>query len=215
MNQIKIGKFIAEKRREQNLTQLELAEKLGITDRAVSKWETGRAMPDSGLMLELCEILGITVTDLLNGEVVVGNIEEVSNEQLLLAIKEKQQADKRLLGIEIFIGVLATIVLLAGCLVAAYVEMPDWAKYTIIAVSAVISIPCFIICTKIEQVAGYYRCAVCGHTHVPTFGMVLGAMHRDRTRYMKCPKCGKWSWQKKVIEKSEDTTIENKTEINE
>ncbi len=67
MNQIKIGRFIAECRKEKKLTQMQLAEKLNITDRAVSKWETGKGMPDSSVMLELCEILGITVNDLLSG----------------------------------------------------------------------------------------------------------------------------------------------------
>ena len=66
MNQIKIGKFIAECRKKQNLTQSQLAEKLGITDRAISKWENGRAMPDSSLMLDLCSILNISVNDLLS-----------------------------------------------------------------------------------------------------------------------------------------------------
>ena len=70
MDQIKIGKLIATHRKKVNLTQMQLAEKLGITDRAVSKWETGKAMPDASIMLELCDILKITVNDLLNGEVV-------------------------------------------------------------------------------------------------------------------------------------------------
>ena len=70
MDQIKIGKFISERRRAAGLTQLQLAEMIGITDRAVSKWETGRALPDSSIMLELCEILKITVNDLLSGEVI-------------------------------------------------------------------------------------------------------------------------------------------------
>ena len=201
MNQLKIGKFIADCRKEQNLTQSQLAEKLNITDRAVSKWETGRAMPDSGLMLELCEILGITVTDLLNGERVDGNRPDITEAQLLEVVKEKQQADKRLLGVEIFLGVLAVVILLAGCIVSAYVPMEEWFKFTIIGVGAVIAIPSLLICIGIEQKAGYYKCEKCGHTHVPTFGQVLGAMHMNRTRYMKCPNCGKWSWQKKVIEK--------------
>ena len=68
MNQEKIGKFIASCRKKQKLTQEKLAEKLGITDRAVSKWETGKAMPDTAIMLELCDLLHITVNDLLNGE---------------------------------------------------------------------------------------------------------------------------------------------------
>ena len=70
MDQIKIGKFIAERRKNKNLTQMQLAEKLGITDRAVSKWENGKAMPDSAIMLELCDTLEISVNDLLHGEVI-------------------------------------------------------------------------------------------------------------------------------------------------
>ena len=68
MDQIKIGKFISECRKKENLTQAQLAEKLNITDRAVSKWENGKAMPDSSIMLELCNILGISVNELLRGE---------------------------------------------------------------------------------------------------------------------------------------------------
>ena len=70
MDQVKIGRFIAERRKKENLTQLQLAEKLNITDRAVSKWERGKAMPDSSIMLALCNVLKITVNDLLSGEVV-------------------------------------------------------------------------------------------------------------------------------------------------
>ncbi len=68
MNQTEIGKFIAKSRKAKKLTQAQLAEKLNITDRAVSKWETGKSMPDSSIMLDLCEILGITVNELLSGE---------------------------------------------------------------------------------------------------------------------------------------------------
>ena len=70
MDQVKIGKFIAECRKKNQLTQVQLAEKLNITDRAVSKWERGKSMPDSSIMLELCKILKISVNDLLSGEVV-------------------------------------------------------------------------------------------------------------------------------------------------
>ena len=68
MNQIDTGKFIASCRKEKGLTQAQLAEKLNITDRAVSKWETGKCMPDSSIMLELCNILDVTVNELLSGE---------------------------------------------------------------------------------------------------------------------------------------------------
>ena len=70
MDQIKIGKFISKKRKENNITQSNLAEKLGISDRAVSKWENGMCMPDAGNIPELCKILNITINDLFSGEVV-------------------------------------------------------------------------------------------------------------------------------------------------
>ena len=68
MDQVKIGKFIAKCRKEKNLKQIELAEKLGVTDRAVSKWENGRGLPDLSLMKPLCNELGITINELLSGE---------------------------------------------------------------------------------------------------------------------------------------------------
>ena len=68
MNQESIGKFIAECRKEKGLTQMQLAEKLNITNRAVSKWETGKSLPDISIMPEVCEIFEITVNELLSGE---------------------------------------------------------------------------------------------------------------------------------------------------
>ena len=112
MNQVKIGKFIAECRKKNGLTQMQLAEKLNITDRAVSKWENGKAMPDSSIMLELCDELKISVNDLLSGEVVtMDNYNEKLENNLLEMVKEKEEADKRLLTLEIVIGVLSSIIL--------------------------------------------------------------------------------------------------------
>ena len=89
MDQIKIGKFISEKRKEVKLTQSELAEKLNITDRAISKWENGKSMPDSGIIPELCKILNITITDLFNGEIVDMKDNKKIEENILDAIKQK------------------------------------------------------------------------------------------------------------------------------
>ena len=70
MNQEKIGRFIAECRKKNNMTQSQLAEKLNITDRAISKWENGKSMPDSSIMLDLCSELKISVNELLSGEMI-------------------------------------------------------------------------------------------------------------------------------------------------
>ena len=94
MNQIEIGKFIAKCRKEKKLTQAQLAEKLNITDRAVSKWEMGKNMPDTSIMLELCEILGITVNELLSGEKIdMENYEKYEKkvDENLIALKRKDE----------------------------------------------------------------------------------------------------------------------------
>lgn len=205
MDQVKIGKFIAECRKTQNLTQMQLAEKLGLTDRAVSKWETGKAMPDSAIMLDLCHILEITVNDLLNGEVVVmENYNKEMENKLIELVKEKQQADKRLLSLEIFIGVLFSVVMFVLIMVAGLVQMADWLRVLLILIGFipfVVAVPFMI---KIEQTAGYYECAKCKHRYVPTYSSVLWAMHINRTRYMKCPECHQKSWQKKVLSKEKN-----------
>ena len=202
MDQIKIGRFIAEKRREQGLTQAQLAEKLSITDRAVSKWENGRAMPDSSLMLDLCAHLKITVNDLLCGEVVsMENYNEKLEKQLLEAIKQKEEADKRLLALEWVVGILSVVVLLVPILFAAYFPMYDWLRVVLIFAGFIPAIIGFAFAMRIEQVAGYYQCKCCGHKYVPSAKSMWSSMHMGRTRYMKCPKCGKRSWQKKVVSK--------------
>lgn len=95
MNQIKIGRFIAECRKKNDLTQMQLAERLGITDRAISKWENGKSMPDSSIMLDLCKELKITVNDLLCGEIASMENRNQKNEQLLLDMaKELEQKNK-------------------------------------------------------------------------------------------------------------------------
>ena len=202
MDQIKIGKFIAECRKNNGFTQMQLAEKLNITDRAVSKWENGKSLPDSSIMLELCKELKISVNDLLSGEVVeMTNYNEQNEKIILEMVKEKERADERLLTIEIVIGTISTVLSLALCFVASFVPMADWLRIVLFGTGFIFLFVIAFCMLKIEQVAGYYECEHCHHKYVPTYNSVLWAMHINRTRYMKCPECHKWSWQKKVISK--------------
>ncbi len=114
MNQTEIGKFIAKCRKEKNLTQAQLAEKLNITDRAVSKWETGKSMPDSSIMLELCEILGITVNELLSGEKMDMESYEKKADENLIALKRK---DENNMTKNVIISILFSVTLLVGIMV--------------------------------------------------------------------------------------------------
>ena len=200
MDQVKIGKFIANCRKNVNLTQAQLAEKLNITDRAISKWETGKSLPDSSIMLTLCDILGISVNDLLCGEVVtVENYSKELENNLLEMIKQKERADKRLLSAEVFIGITATVVLLGLVLLAAFVQMNGWLRGTLILLGFTLFLAGCFYALRIEQVAGYYECKECGHRYIPTYKAMSLAPHMGRTRYMSCPQCGKKSWQKKVL----------------
>ena len=202
MDQVKIGKFIAERRKRANLTQMQLAETLGITDRAISKWENGKSLPDSSIMLELCDVLGITVNDLLSGEVVtMDNYNKEWEKNLLEAVKQKEQADKRLLAVEVLIGITATVVLLALIFVAAFVQMESWVRISLIVLGFALFLAGCFYALRIEQVAGYYACKECGNRYVPTYKSVNLAPHMARTRYMRCPQCGKKTWQKKVLTK--------------
>ena len=202
MDQIKIGRFIASCRKDAGLTQAVLAEKLGISDRAVSKWENGKSMPDSGIMLELCELLKINVNELLSGEkIMVESYDKHAEENLLAMRKEVEEKNKQLLQAEIWIGAPATIAGLIMCAVAAYTDMPIWSKTLLIVFALAMIFAVAFIAVGIEQKAGYYECQKCQDRHVPTYWQTNLAMHMGRTRYMKCPKCGQYSWQKKVLSK--------------
>ena len=202
MDQIKIGKFIAECRRAVGLTQAQLAESLNITDKAVSKWERGIAMPDSSIMLLLCDILKINVNELLSGEkIIMENYNEKLQKNLLEIIKQKEESDKHLLKLEWVVGILSIIVLLVPIIIAAYLPMENWQRILLAFSGFIPAFIGFFFTVKIEQVAGYYECKKCGHRYVPTYKSVNMSMHAGRTRYMKCPKCEKKSWQKKVISK--------------
>ena len=210
MDQVKIGKFIAKCRKEVNLTQMQLAEKLNITDRAVSKWETGKSMPDSSIMLELCDILKITVNDLLNGEVVaMENYNKEMEKQLLEVIKQKQESDKRLLKFEILLGVVAVLPIIVAIIITSIVPMEEWKGGLLVGLSLLPLLIATPFALRIEQKAGYYECQKCGHRHIPKYSSVFWAMHINRTRYMRCPKCGAWSWQKKILENEETSSSEH------
>ncbi len=200
MDQIKIGRFIAERRKRHNLTQMQLAEKLGITDRAVSKWERGKGMPDSSLMLDLCAALGISVNELLCGEVIeMTNYNEKAEQQLIQMAQEKEKKDRQLLHIERFIGILVTVILLACVFVASFVQMETVWRIVLMVAGFIPFAVGVGYAIWIEQTAGFYECQHCKHKYIPTYAQVLFAMHNGRTRHMKCPKCGRRSWNKKVI----------------
>ena len=125
MDQIKIGKFIAERRKSKNLTQFQLAEKLNITDRAISKWENGRSMPDSSIMLDLCKELEISVNELLSGEMIDMKDYDKKAEENLYNLNKSNEHKKKLL---IRCGIIMVLLILIIAIVELYIFTRQIAK---------------------------------------------------------------------------------------
>ena len=200
MDQVKIGKFIAERRKAANLTQADVGERLGLTDRAISKWERGKALPDASVMIPLCDILGITVTDLLSGEVVSGEALMSANEHNTLSlVAAKERADRLLLSAEIIIIILSMLPFFAALAIVFFIQMEEWLGAVIVLGSLIPLLACLPFVLKLEQRAGYYECGGCGHRYVPSYASVLFAQHIGLKRRMRCPLCGRKTWHKKIL----------------
>ena len=202
MDQIKIGKFIAECRKKNNLTQNQLAEKLNITDRAISKWENGKGMPDSSIMLDLCNELKISVNELLSGEMISMENKNEKQKQLLLDMTKEVEQKNKIIWTSMWVILLVSMTaLFAGIFISALL-IPEGILQivTILLICILFLIPCFYA-LKLEVSVGAYKCKSCGYEIIPTYSEALWAMHMGTTRYLKCPKCHKKTWCKKIIKK--------------
>ena len=196
----KIGRFIAGLRKENGMTQEQLAEKLGISDRAVSKWERSINMPDHAHIPQLCHILGISINELFSAEKMP--VEEYMHkaEENLLALQEKEERQtKLLLLMEVIIGVISTLSFLVMIMLSAYLEMPDFVRIGLIAYAILQFAVGIYTALMLERVAGYYKCPHCGNKYVPDWRSFAFSMHINRTRRLKCPACGKKGWHKKIV----------------
>ena len=203
MNQEKIGKFIAECRKENGYTQASLAEKLGITDRAVSKWETGKSMPDASIMLELCELLKINANELLTGEhIIMDNYKEAAEQNLIEMRAQEERSNKKLMEAESFLIILTLVASLAliisGVLIAGSNQMIG---IVLCSLGSLIVLLGVLYGVKLEHDAGYYECPECKTRYVPSMRAVIFAMHYGTTRNMRCPHCNKKGYHKKVMTK--------------
>ena len=205
MDLIKIGKFIADCRKEKKITQEQLAEKLYITDRAVSKWERGLSLPDADKMLDLCNILDINVNELLNGEKINMKDYEKKTDELLVELAKQEEIKNKKMITDMYVLTITTVVFYIGItLLAAYTLGEGTMFGVIVAVSTIILVIVAFYALRLEIDAGYYECKKCHHRYVPdSYLKVMIAPHLDTTRYLKCPKCGKRSWSKKVMSKGD------------
>ena len=135
LSQEKIGKFIADRRRSQDLTQKQLAEQLNVSDKAVSKWERGRSMPDNSILLELCQVLDINVNELLSGEKLSDdNYHGKAEENMMTLMKEKQNSGRINAIAGAVVGILFIVVTAWMCAgnIIWYLDSPSLLLITIL-----------------------------------------------------------------------------------
>lgn len=194
MDQEKIGLFIASLRREAGLTQRELAEKLCVSDKAISKWECGKGLPEVSLMLPLCRVLGITVNELLSGERLESNAYKTRAEENMTALLRERTENKRKLLLEfvvILITMLSsvTIILLSGLL-----TLGTSLRIALIVIALVVMVGGIAVAAVLEMTSGYFECPRCGTYFLPTKTAYIMGMHTVTRRHLRCPHCGKKSW---------------------
>ncbi len=161
--------------------------------------ETGKGMPDSSLMLKLCNELDISVNELLSGEVIEkANYNKKAEQNLLGLAKLEEIQNKKMMMYEMVIGSLSTISFLALMFTLSLPTMKTMVRIIIFILAFLILILGISFALKIETETGYYECKKCHNKYVPKYLQVYFAMHCGTTRYLKCPKCHKRSWNKKI-----------------
>lgn len=201
MDQIKIGKFIADERKRKGYTQKQLSEKLEISDKTISKWERGNGFPEVSLLLPLCNELEITVNELLSGErVTEEDYRKKAEENMVNLVKEAQESKKKIIlsamvaGLTIFAAI--PLFLLSGMQV-----MEDWLRFLLIVIGLIVICGGVSIACILDREAGAFECPDCHNRFIPDMKSYVMGPHTITKRKLVCPHCGAHKYCKKVLTK--------------
>lgn len=201
MDQIKIGTFIAQERRQKGYTQRELAERLGISDKTISKWETGNGFPEISLLLPLCAELEINVNELLSGErLSERDYQKKAEENMMNLVQEAQESKKKI----ILSGMVAALTVVAAMplfLLSGLLILDDWIRGMLIAIGSIVLIVGILIACVLDRDAGAFECPCCKQRFVPDWNAYIMGPHTITKRKLKCPKCGESRYCKHVLTK--------------
>ena len=191
MDQIQIGKFIAKMRKSTNLTQKQLADALSISDKTVSKWECGKGLPDVSLMLPLCNMLNITVNDLLSGEKVSQADYQKKAEGNMMDLMKENEENRKRMALSIITGVITIIAVCALIVIAAFIDLPTIVRIILIVGAVVVAVAGIAVGAMLDIKAGYFECPHCKELFVPSMNEYVKSYHTFTKRRLTCPKCGK------------------------
>ena len=190
MEPTRISRFIAERRKALGLTQRQLAEQLSVSDKAVSKWETGRGLPDVLLMPPLCAVLGITVNDLLSGERVgEGDYRKKAEENMMELMRENAQNRQRLLQ-SIACGGVTVVAVCALVALAAFLPLPAFARVALLLLAMATGVAGIWAAATLDARAGWFECPHCKELFVPPMADYVKGCHTFTKRRLTCPRCG-------------------------
>lgn len=201
MDQIKIGRFIAEERKRRKYTQRQLADTLGISDKTVSKWERGNGFPEVSLLLPLCEQLEISVNELLAGERVSDqDYRKKAEENMMNLVKEAQESKKKIIlsFMVAFLGEIAAIPLFVA--VELFVT-ETWQQVLFIGIGLIVIVLGIIIACILDRDAGAFECPECHERFVPDMKAYFMSTHTVTKRKLRCPNCGAHKYCKHVLTK--------------
>ena len=201
MDQIKIGKFIAEERKAKKYTQRELADKLSISDKTISKWERGNGFPEVSLLLPLCNELEITVNELLSGERLQAmDYKKKAEENMVNLVKEAQESKKKII-MSAMVSVLVIVATVPLFVVAGMFEMQVWTRVLLMGIGFVIMVMGIAIACVLDREAGAFECPECNNRFVPDMKSYIMGPHTITKRKLVCPYCGAHKYCKKVLTK--------------
>lgn len=201
MDQIKIGKFIAEERKAKKYTQRELADKLSISDKTISKWERGNGFPEVSLLLPLCNELEITVNELLSGERLQAmDYKKKAEKNMVNLVKEAQESKKKII-MSAMVGVLVIVAAVPLFVVAGMFEMQVWTRVLLMGIGFVITVMGIAIACVLDREAGAFECPECNNRFVPDMKSYIMGPHTITKRKLVCPYCGAYKYCKKVLTK--------------
>ena len=191
MDQIQIGKFIAESRKSMNLTQRQLADALSISDKTVSKWECGKGLPEVSLMLPLCAALEITVNDLLSGEKVSEVDYQKKAEGNMMDLMKENEENRKRMALSMITVVITIIAVCALIVIASFPDLPAIVRIILIVLSVAVAVAGIAAAAMLEIRAGYFECPDCKELFVPSMNEYIKSYHTFTKRRLTCPKCGK------------------------
>lgn len=193
MDQSKTGRFIAERRKAQGLTQRQLAEALELSDKTISKWECGNGLPEVSLMLPLCSLLDISVNDMLSGERVSQLEYKQKAEANMIDLLKDQQENKKRFALSIITGIITIIAMLALVCLAAFLDLPTVGRVGLIVFALITAVFGIAGAAMLDRESGAFECPHCLTLFRPSMSQYTKGYHTFTKRRLTCPECGQTS----------------------